>query len=112
MLLSEFFTTKAVESTPPALETLQKLFIARNFYLWKEADILPWMESQVKATLQRIDTKDDYVKYCHVKRSKRYQGKLPKNIARHIISADMKDVAINLQEVDVNHFQVLEFTSF
>ncbi|XP_029671203.1 transcription factor 25 [Formica exsecta] len=95
----DFFNSKAQASTSPALEKLQNLYIVRSFHLWKETDTLPWLEECVHAVLNRIESKDDYVKYCQVKRSKRYQGRLPKNILRHIILADMKEVIVNVQEI-------------
>ncbi|XP_012228074.1 ribosome quality control complex subunit TCF25 [Linepithema humile] len=95
----EFFNSKAQASTSPALEKLQNLYVVRCFHVWKEADILPWLEKCVHAVLKRIEAKDDYVKYCQLMRSKRYQGRLPKNILRHIILADMKEVIINVQEI-------------
>ncbi|OXU28086.1 hypothetical protein TSAR_013885 [Trichomalopsis sarcophagae] len=95
----EFFTTKAESSTPPALDKLQTLYIARSFHLWKEAEILPWLEKNVNIVFQRVDSKDDYVKFCQVKRTKRYQGKLPRNILRHFIVSDLKDVTVNVQGI-------------
>ncbi|XP_072750891.1 ribosome quality control complex subunit TCF25 [Anoplolepis gracilipes] len=95
----DFFNSQAQASTSSALEKLQNLYIMRSFHLWKETDILPWLEECVHAVLNRIKSKDDYVKYCQVKRSKRYQGRLPKNILRHIILADMKEIIVNVQEI-------------
>lgn len=99
----EFFNSNAQASTSPALEKLQNLYVVRCFHVWKEADILPWLEKCVHAVLKRVETKDDYVKFCQLMRSKRYQGRLPKNILRHIILADMKEVIINVQEVNILH---------
>ncbi|XP_017794174.1 PREDICTED: transcription factor 25 isoform X2 [Habropoda laboriosa] len=95
----DFFNNKAIISTSPALEKLQNLYVARSFRLWKEIDLLPWLRENVHTVLNRVDSKDDYIKYCEVKRSKRYQGKLPKNILRHIILSDIKDVTVNVQEI-------------
>lgn len=95
----EFFTRKAQAATSPALEKLQALYIARSFNLWKDAGILPWLKNAVHESLKRVDQKDDYVKFCEVKRKQRYRGKLPRNILRHIILSDMKDVNVNVQEV-------------
>ncbi|OAD59583.1 Transcription factor 25 [Eufriesea mexicana] len=95
----DFFNTKAIISTSPALEKLQNLYVIRSFRLWKETDLLPWLQENVHTVLNRVDSKDEYVKYCEIKRSKRYQGKLPKNILRHIILSDMKDVTVNVQEL-------------
>ncbi|XP_011860467.1 PREDICTED: transcription factor 25 [Vollenhovia emeryi] len=99
IMCHDFFTSKAEVSTSPALGKLQKLYVVRSFYLWKEADILPWLEESVHAVLNRIESKDDYIKYCQVKRSKRYRGKLPRNILRHIVLSDLPDVTVNGQEI-------------
>ncbi|XP_071635569.1 ribosome quality control complex subunit TCF25 isoform X2 [Temnothorax longispinosus] len=99
VMCHEFFNSKAQASTSPALEKLQKLYVVRSFHLWKEADILPWLEENVHAVLGRIESKDDYIKYCQVKRSKRYRGKLPRNILRHIILSDLQEVVVNGQEI-------------
>ncbi|XP_015607556.1 transcription factor 25 [Cephus cinctus] len=95
----DFFNSKAAATTPPALEKLQTLYVYRSYHLWKETDILSWLEAQVHIVLNRVDSEDDYVKYCTAKRSKRYQGKLPMNIARHIILSDIKEVTFNVQEM-------------
>ncbi|XP_017885191.1 transcription factor 25 [Ceratina calcarata] len=95
----EFFNIKAVFTTAPALEKLQNLYIARTNCLWKHADLLPWIRENAHIVLNRVDVKDYCVKYYEIKRGTRYQGKLPKSILRHIILSDMKDVTINVQEI-------------
>ncbi|XP_036141466.1 transcription factor 25 [Monomorium pharaonis] len=95
----DFFNSKAQSNTSPALEKLQKLYVVRSFHLWKEADILPWLEECVHAVLNRVESKDDYIKYCQVKRNQRYRGKLPRNILRHIILSDLQEVIVNVQEI-------------
>ncbi|KAK1118557.1 hypothetical protein K0M31_014864 [Melipona bicolor] len=104
----DYFNTKAIISTSSALEKLQNLYVIRNFLLWKEANLLPWLRENVHTVLNRVDSKDDYVKYCEIKRSKRYQGKLPKNILRHIILSDIKDITVSVQEVQ-NDGSVLSY---
>ena len=99
-----YFLSKASSTTPSALEKLQVLYIIRSFHLWKEADILPWLEKNVHIVLDRVDAKDYFVKYCQTKRNKRYQGKMPRNILRHLIVSDLKDVNVNVQEVLNYHF--------
>lgn len=108
---NDFFNSKAQASTSPALEKLQNLYVARSFHIWKETDILPWLEECVHIVLERVEAKDDYVKYCQLMRSKRYQGRLPKNILRHIILADMKEVIINVQEASISHVKIIKYFS-
>jgi len=94
-----FFNSQAEASTSLTLEKLQNLYVVRSYYLWKEATILPWLEECVHVVLNRIQSNDDYVGYCQVKRGIRYQGRLPKNILRHIILVDLKEITINAEEV-------------
>lgn len=94
-----FFNSKAKNTTTLALEKLQNLYIVRSYHLWKEADVLPWLEKCVHLVLDRVDSKDSYVKYCEVKRGERYKGNLPTNILRHIILADIKEITVNVQEI-------------
>ncbi|XP_018308237.1 transcription factor 25 [Mycetomoellerius zeteki] len=93
----DFFYPHANAS--PALEKLQKLYVMRSFHLWKETDILPWLEDCVCKVVDRVETKDDYVKYCAVKRSVRYRGKLPRNILRHIILSEVQGVMVHIEEI-------------
>ncbi|XP_078042156.1 nuclear localized protein 1 isoform X1 [Augochlora pura] len=96
----EFFKNKA--STIPALEKLEQHYVARSFRLWTDADLLPWLRENVHAVINRVDSKDVYIKYCERKRSEQYHGLLPKNVLRHIILSDIKDVTVNVPEVQNN----------
>lgn len=98
VLNHQFFNSTAISTTTPALETLQKLYIARSFHLWKEPEVLLWLKEVVHTVLDRVDSKDEYVKYCEVKRSKRYQGRLPRNILRNIILSDIEEVTADIHE--------------
>lgn len=102
----DFFNSKAALSTAPSLEKLQTLYVARNFLLWKDVELLPWLRENVHAVLSRVDSQDDYVKYCEEKRKKRYQGKLPRNILRHIILSDIKNISVNTHEVQIDGFML------
>ncbi|KAG7211160.1 hypothetical protein KM043_010484 [Ampulex compressa] len=99
VMTHHFFTTKAKATTPPALEKLQDLYIVRSYHFWKEADILPWLEHCVHLVLARVDSKDDYIQYCEMKRSKRYRGTMPRNILRHIMLSDIKEVMVDIEEI-------------
>lgn len=98
VIAHNFFNSKAKGTTSPALEKLQNLYIVRSYHLWKEADILPWLEKCVHIVLDRVDSQDEYIKFCEVKRGERYKGNLPTNILRHIILADIKEITATIQE--------------
>jgi hypothetical protein len=51
-----------------------------------------WLEKNVHVVLDRVDKNDPIAKDYEMKRSKRYQGPLPRSIARHILLSDIKDL--------------------
>nr|CAG4652081.1 EOG090X0BCY [Triops cancriformis] len=91
----EFFGIKAMSTQTPALEQLIQLYVGRSYHVWKEPDLLPWLEQNAHAVLERVDDKDPHVVDCEEKRKKRYQG-MPRNIYRHIIMSEIKDATATL----------------
>ena len=82
-------------SDPAALATLCTLYTVRTFHCWKEPEILPWLERNVMAVLERIKTGDPRVAESVQERSTRYQG-LPRNIHRHIIMSEHREALSHL----------------
>lgn len=76
-----------------ALTQLILLYVYRSYYIWKENDLLSWLERNVHKVLDRVDSEDPLVLDYENKRSKRYQGPMPRSIARHIILSDVKGVS-------------------
>ncbi|KAK9885935.1 hypothetical protein WA026_013812 [Henosepilachna vigintioctopunctata] len=87
----QFFS--ATEQTPPNLEQLIGLYVNRSYHVWKDSDLLPWLEKNVQEVLDRVDAKEEIIKEYQEIRSRRYQGPLPINIARHIILSDFKGLS-------------------
>lgn len=102
LLGHDYFNSKAKTTTTPALEKLENLYVVRTFHLWKENNILPWIEKNVHIVMDKIDNGDKFVDYCCDKRIKRYQGQLPKNILRHIILSDIKEITISQPDIQQN----------
>jgi hypothetical protein len=73
--------------------------------MWKECGMLEWLEKNVHVVLDRVDECDPFVAECEEKRKRRYQ-KTPRNILRHIILSDMKEVKAMLTEVSFVLFRV------
>jgi len=92
-------------SDPPALAALCSLYVSRCYHCWKEPELLPWLEKNVKLVVERVIKDDPRVAESKTERSTRYQG-MPRNIHRHVIMSDnnkdalshlpaeLKDVAI------------------
>ncbi|XP_074109835.1 nuclear localized protein 1 [Cotesia typhae] len=90
----DYFNCVAKATTSIALEKLQTLYVIRCYHLWKDSNILGWLENNAHAVMDRIDSGDAYATYCKTKRCYRYQGQIPKNVRRHIILSDIKEVSI------------------
>ncbi|XP_018331893.1 transcription factor 25 [Agrilus planipennis] len=88
---SEFFSNTAKQ--PAALTQLINLYVNRSYHLWKEPEILPWLERNVNEVLDRVAKGDKIVKDYEQKRLKRYQGPMPLSISRHVILSDVKGVS-------------------
>lgn len=91
-------------SQSPSLSVLVQLYVTRCYHVWKESELLPWLERNVHTVLDRVDHGDSFVTDSESKRAKRYPT-LPRNIHRHIILADFKDVTFS--EVSTEGFKVL-----
>ena len=52
----------STSSQTPALQQLVALYVGRCFLLWKEPEVMLWMENVVKATLDLVDAKDARVR--------------------------------------------------
>ncbi|XP_069701735.1 ribosome quality control complex subunit TCF25 [Periplaneta americana] len=92
-----FFTTRAIMSQSPALSQLIQLYVYRNYHMWKEYGMLEWLERNVHVVLDRVDESDPFIIECEEKRKRRYQ-KAPRNILRHIILSDIKEVSATLTD--------------
>ncbi|KAL3195416.1 hypothetical protein MRX96_015877 [Rhipicephalus microplus] len=82
---------------PAALNQLQSLFVGRNYVLWKEPEVLAWLERNVRAVLKRVDQGDPLVASSAEKRAKRYQG-APRNLSRHIILSNIQEASVTLPQ--------------
>ncbi|KAJ3662864.1 hypothetical protein Zmor_007185 [Zophobas morio] len=88
----KFFSTANEHKQPTALTQLIQLYVSRCYHVWKDSDLLHWLEKNVHVVLDRVDKSDPFVKDYETKRAKRYQGPLPRSIARHILLSDIKDL--------------------
>ena len=80
------------------LAILVKLYVHRNYHIWKDPQLLPWLERNVNAVLDLVDASSPTVKDYAEKRKIRYQG-TPRSIHRHVIISDIKEVTASLPRV-------------
>ena len=83
---------------PTGLAILTNLYVGRSFHLWKQPELLPWLERNAHAVLARVDAGDAVIAEAASKRKTRYQG-APRNIYRHVIMSDIKDATTSLPRV-------------
>ncbi|KAI4470328.1 nulp1-related [Holotrichia oblita] len=84
----------------PALSQLILLYINRSYHIWKESELLPWLERNVNIIMDKVDKADPAIKDYESKRTKRYQGPMPRSICRHIILSDIKEYLLCQKEED------------
>ena len=72
--------------------------MGRAHHLWRDVTLLPWLERNVHAVLDLVDGNSQSIKEAGEKRQVRYQG-TPRNIYRHVILSDIKDVVASLPKV-------------
>lgn len=79
---------------------LIKLYVCRSHHIWKEPDLIPWLERNVHTVLDRVNSgkEEAFIADCATKRESRYVG-TPRNISRHIILSDFKEVTAHLTTV-------------
>ncbi|CAH0547273.1 unnamed protein product [Brassicogethes aeneus] len=88
-----FFSNITDKKQPASLNTLIALYVNRSFHIWKDSDLLPWMEKNVHEALDRFERMDPVVADNELKRNKLFAGPLPRSISRHIILSDIKGVS-------------------
>jgi len=92
-----YFSPISSPNHPCALDNLVGLYIGRSFHTWKDPDLLPWLERNAHSCMAQIDADASVTSSYQEKRKVRYQG-TPRNIYRHIILSDIKDVTAALPQ--------------
>ena len=67
--------------------------MCRTYHCWKEPELLPWLERNVREVVTRVEAGDPRVAESRAERGMRYQG-LPRNIHRHVIMSDNNKEAL------------------
>lgn len=67
------------------------MYVTRSYHIWKEVQLLPWLEQNVQIVLDRVDSKDPLVKNMENLRTTLYSAKPPLNVYRHLLLSDLSD---------------------
>lgn len=85
-----YFGPATYDKATVALQQLTSMYVCRSKLVWRDTEILPWLERNVTAVLDRVDAKDDIVAEYTAKRNQRYMNP-PRAILRHIVLSDFKE---------------------
>lgn len=85
-----YFGVNALKTQPVALQQLVALYVCRSKLVWRDAELLPWLERNTNAVLDRVDAGEDVVAEYAAKRTQRYKNP-PREILRHIVLSDYKE---------------------
>ncbi|XP_057655080.1 transcription factor 25 [Diorhabda carinulata] len=88
-----FINADGLKKQPPALTQLILLYVNRSYHIWKDSDLIPWLEKNVHETLDRVEKNDPIINEYDLKRMKSFHGSLPLSISRHILLSDIKGVS-------------------
>ena len=72
-----------------------KLYANRVHHIWKQPEVMKWLERATKRAIERVNSKDLSVEKSVHNRKTLYKG-TPRNIFRHFILSDVKDVNVAL----------------
>lgn len=61
------------DSQSPSLQQLTSLYVCRSKTIWRDTEILPWLERNVNTVLDRVDAKEEIVNEYSTKRSQRWE---------------------------------------
>ncbi|CAG7826360.1 unnamed protein product, partial [Allacma fusca] len=92
---NHFYFNNLRSSNSRALDLLCELYVWRTHHVWKDPRLFGWLEKNALAVLDLVDANDPLVHDYEEKRKRRYQG-TPRNIIRHVLLADSKELTINL----------------
>ncbi|KAL1379030.1 hypothetical protein pipiens_000509, partial [Culex pipiens pipiens] len=90
VIAHSYFGPATYDKATVALQQLTSMYVCRSKLVWRDAEILPWLERNVTAVLDRVDAKDEIVAEYTAKRNQRYMNP-PRAILRHIVLSDFKE---------------------
>ncbi|KAK7863009.1 hypothetical protein R5R35_010760 [Gryllus longicercus] len=90
-----FFDSDVDLTQSRALTQLITLYVHRTYCEWKTPNVISWLERNVHAVIQRVDSGEKFVKDCLLIRLRNYYS-APRNVLRHIILSDIKEVTATI----------------
>lgn len=92
---NKIFTRSSNLNIPEGLKYLTDLYVVRMHTEWKIPENLQWLEKNVKVLINKEKSIESYVN-GNRKKFRSLFAKVPTNLYRHLILADVKEVAAHL----------------
>lgn len=93
-----FFAGHTPRTTSNSLQQLVSLYVERSYHVWKESELMPWLERNVLSVLDQVDKGAPCVEEAKQKRQRLYQATIPRSILRHVVLSDVKNVSAIIPE--------------
>lgn len=68
------------------------LYVERCHHIWKNSELLPWLEKNVHEVLNMVEEKCPEIEDSQTKRMTWFQSSLPVNIKRHLVIYDLPEI--------------------
>ncbi|XP_058058996.1 ribosome quality control complex subunit TCF25 [Anopheles bellator] len=103
-----YFGPNAYNKASGALQQLMSLYVCRSKLVWRDSNLLPWLERNVHTVLDRVDAKEDTVADYATKRSQRYANP-PRQVLRHVVLSDFMEKVPLAQFIKLEREPVLMY---
>ena len=104
---NRYFGMSADVNQLPIVTQMCKLYAHRIYHIWKQPEVMKWLERCTKLAIERVNSKDLMAEKSKNDRKTLYKG-TPRNVYRHFILSDVKEVPANLP----NELQSLPLYSY
>ena len=91
-----------------ALTCLIALYVQRCHHIWKNGELLQFLEKNVNDVLRMVDTECPEVTDAQTKRMTWFKPSLPVNIKRHLFIYDMTEILALSGEVSDIFLEVIK----
>ncbi|XP_037933791.1 transcription factor 25 [Teleopsis dalmanni] len=111
VLSNPYFCSEISGSQSPALHQLVCLYVCRAKVIWRQHEVLPWLERNVNSVLDRIERNDAIITDYNQIRALRY-GKPPRPILRHVLLSDFKEKVPLASFLSKEHTTLVSYDPF
>lgn len=90
-----YFSRPDERNLPEPLDLLIRLYVSRTYMLYKDRDVIAWIEGNVSAIVKQV-ANNEIDKSIQVRVNSYFVGASPRNLLRHIILSDLPKELISL----------------